>query len=326
MTQNLNSPNDRRKARRSLNEHLQDKRTLQTYDTCSIGKNGCNQGPIEAHCISRTALSLIADNGKLIGCDPSLLKTGYDLYSKPFFSEIGIKLFNRGKWACEKHDRIFAPIDSRSINVLDDRVLFLQIYRATVYATHALHRASEAVDLEPGMHRLVNSLNKFPANASQDFAVKREWTAGRYGHLKAQMDELLLNENFGALEYRVAQWKCEPTMAAIAMWCNPTMWTVLLPQEHGQTLITASTKWGSSAEQRVHKDMPQEGKRAVIYRHNTWTRRASLRMLEYASVLAFRPSMWNGLTEPERRRIENYMRERSVRDIRRENLPNLLKI
>ncbi len=326
MTQNLHSLNDSREARRSLREHLQEKRDLQTYNTCSIGKNECNQKPIEAHCISRTALSLIADKGKLIGCDPSLLKTGYDLYSKPFFSEIGVKLFNRGKWACEGHDKIFAPIDSRSIDVLDDRVLFLQIYRATVYATHALHQASEAVDLEPSMLRLVNDLNKFPANASQDFAVKRKWTADRYGRLKVQMDELLLHENYDALEYRVAQWKCNPTMAAIAMWCNPTMWTILLPQEHGQTLITASPRQGSKEEQRVHHNMPQKGKRDIIYRQNTWTREISLRILEYASVLAFRPSMWNGLTEAERRRIENYMRERSVRDIRRENLPNLLKI
>ena len=180
-------------------------------------------------------------------------------------------------------------------------------------------------DLEPSIQRLVNELNQLPANASQEFADKRTWTAGRYGELKAQMDVLLENESYDDLEYRVARWKCSPSMAAIAMWCNPTTWTVLLPQEHGQTLITASTKSGSVAARKVHDNMPREGNRDIIFRQNTWTRKMSTRILKNASVLALRPSVWKSLSTEEQRRLENYMRERSIRDIHKQNLPSLLR-
>ena len=324
--QNVSHAEGEREARRFLKGRLDEKHKQMTSDRCTVGKNICNQKPIEAHCISRTALSLIAESSKVVGCATGIMKSGYDIDSMPFFSERGIKLFNRGKWACEKHDKIFSPIDDVNIEVNDDRVLFLQMYRATAYATHALQQASEMTDLDTSIYSLVDELNQFPWNASQKFAEKRTWVAERYGLLKDKMDELLEIEAYDALEYRVARWRCEPSMAAIAMWCNPTMWTVLLPQEHGQTLITASTRWGSNAERRVHDNMPQEGKRGIIFRQNTWARKVSLRILKEASVIALRPSVWSSLSSDERDRIENYMRERSIRDIREQNLPNLLKV
>ena len=324
--QNFKPIENERESRRFLRGRLDEKRKQLTSDWCAVGKIVCNQNPIEAHCISRTSLSLIAESSKVLGCSPGIMKSGYDIDSRPFFSEIGVKLFNRGKWACEKHDKIFGPIDSVNIDAHDDRVLFLQMYRATVYANHALQQASEMTDLEPIIYGLVDELHRFPSRSSQKFAEKRTWVAERYKLLKDKMDELLELEDYNALEYRVARWKCEPSMAAIAMWCNPTMWTVLLPQEHGHTLITASTRWGSSAERRVHDNMPQEGKRSIIFRQNTWTRKMCPRILEEASVLAIRPSVWSSLSSEERKGIEDYMRERSIRDIRRENLTNLLKI
>ena len=324
--QKLRPAKDEREARRFLRGHLDEKHKHLTSDQCSVGRTACNQKPIDAHCISRTALSLIAESSKVVGCAPGIMKSGYDIDSRPFFSEIGIRLFNRGKWACEKHDKVFGPIDDVNIEVYDNRVLFLQMYRATAYATHALQQASEMTDLDTSIYSLVDELNQFPWNASQKFAEKRTWVAERYGLLKDKMDELLEIEAYDALEYRVARWKCEPSMAAIAMWCNPTMWTVLLPQEHGQTLITASTRWGSNAERRVHDNMPQEGKRGIIFRQNTWARKVSLRILKEASVIALRPSVWSSLSSEEQDRIENYMRERSIRDIHEQNLPNLLKV
>ena len=317
---------DGREVRRFLREHLDEKHKNLTIDRCTVGRTACNRKPIEAHCISRAALSLIAESGKVVGCAPGIMRSGYDINSRPFFSEIGVKLFNRGKWACEKHDKIFGPIDSVNINVHDNRVLFLQVYRATAYAAHALLQASEMTDLDTRIFDLVDELYQFPSNASQKFAEKRTRVAEAYNLLKDKMDELLAIEDYNALEYRVARWKSKPSMAAIAMWCNPTMWTVLLPQEHGHTLITASTRWGSSVERRVHGNMPQEGKRDILFRPNTWTRKVSQRILEDASILAFRPTAWKSLTEEEQKRIEDYMRERSIRDIRRENLTNLLKI
>ena len=117
---------------RSLRQVLQERDAQRAFDRCIVGGEGCKNPSIEAHSIPMACLQLIANrNSVFASCAvPPPDPVTYH-YLKPL-ARRSISTFSVSRWSCEGHDRLFAPVDSKNIDLQDRRNLFLLVYRTTL--------------------------------------------------------------------------------------------------------------------------------------------------------------------------------------------------
>lgn len=328
---------------RNLSRSLSAMDAERSFDRCSVGREECKEPSIKAHCIPRTALNLIAnDEKKVVGIDAEPPRTpGHWIEGEPL-GERSISDFSVGKWACAEHDRIFSSVDSTHVDVRDDRNLFLMVYRTTIYLTYqALRNASRlaipmldpAVDTPEG---LSENIQRNLVTMAQDAS----FMAMRTFYMKLSVDTLLNGEAYDEIEYRVAMWETAPTMAAAGMrwaegpgnsieWYGENsmipVWLILLPQEHGQTIITASPKGMCDFSDNIHAGI-RNGSRSIVKIDNNWTRLMCQKVLTNATDVAISHERFFQISSDERDNLQTYLSGRSLPDALKLELPNLLNI
>ena len=314
-----------------------------SFDRCSVGSEECKQPSIKAHCIPKTALNLIAnDEKKVVGIDAEPPRTpGHWIEGEPL-GERSISNFSVGKWACAEHDRLFSSVDSTHIDVQDDRNLYLMVYRTTIYLTYqALRNASRlaipmldpAVDTPQG---LTENIERNLVKIAQDVS----FMATRTFYMKLSLDKLLNRKAHDEIEYRVAMWETVPSLAATGMrwvegpgngieWYGENsmlpVWIILLPQEHGQTIITASPRGMEAYSGNIHSGM-QKGGRPIVKVDNYWTHLMCQKVLACATDLAISHERFFQTSYDERDILQTYMFGRRSPDALEQKLPNLLNI
>ena len=336
-------PDNLKVGMRSLARSLSTMDDEQWPDRCIVGGEGCRQTSIDAHCIPRTALNLIAnENRMIVGFDSEPPKTpGHWIEGQPLRQQ-GIGRFNSGKWACGDHDRLFSSIDSTSVDVHDSQNLFLLIYRTTVYLTQKAIRAASRLAI-PMLDPAVKSPSGLPEGVREgleETARVMSYSAIRVMHVKRQADKIWKRKAFEELEYRVAMWSCVPAMAATGMtwaegpgngveWFGENskipLWLILLPQEHGQTLVTASPKGQDSYSGNIHHGLPKNS-RTLAEKGNNWTRMICQKVLANATDLAIGHDRFFQTSNAERDNLQSYLFERNMPNTPRRKLPNLLSI
>ena len=244
-------------AMRGITESLRQQDRSAPFDRCIVGGGTCEEPPIQAHCIPRTMLGLLENQEKqLIGVTSQPPKNPAQWINDIHLKPIPTALFTASRWACKRHDALFNPIDSKAIDINDPRHLFLIAYRSTCYLTqralHGGHRiAAPAFDPAVESPKGLTEDQQLLMNSA---AMELSITAAKVMRVKWQMDKLLATENYDRLEYQVVEWQTKPAMAAVGMQIQPgkgykpgpfgpdrevPTWMALLPQDHGQTIITA---------------------------------------------------------------------------------------
>ena len=164
----------------------------------------------------------------------------------------------------------------------------------------------------------------------------------RLTNVKWRMDRMLNDNAYDKIEIRATMWQTTPTMAAVGMvpvqgpgtrveWYGENsyipVWIALLPQEHGQTIITASPRGAEEYTGEIHDGMPRN-RVGLVKRGNNWTRLVCRKVLTNATDIAISMERFLQLRESERRQLQKFMFLRNLQGTRKRKLdfPNLLNI
>ncbi len=338
-------PEEWREGMRTLTRAFREVDENRAFDRCSIDVS-CQNPSIKAHALPRTALELIADKeGMVIGSHPDPPQNPIAWEAQNALDTRNIRRFSIGQWACDEHDKLFSPIDSKSIDFSDERNLFLAIYRLTLRSTQYVLRVgdrlvSTTIESESPLIGLPDSaVENIKQVTRQTFDVAKDLFV-----LSVRMNRFLEEESFDRIEYRIAEFYSVPTLAASGMkrldgpgtgvyWDDKNWvannssipaWLVVLPQDHGQTVITASLPGYDRYTADFHSGVPKFGEIRKRSGAN-WGRLMSRKILECSFDLALSIECYQGLTASEQIALQDYLRRRSLNVGRRPKLPNLLR-
>lgn len=325
---------------RNLRQALQERDDQRAFDRCIVGGEVCKNPSIEAHSIPMACLELIANRNTVVAscAVPPRDPVTYH-YLKPL-AKRSISTFSVGRWSCEEHDRLFAPVDSKNIDVEDAYNLFLIVYRTTLRATQLGLRTVERIvttTLDPATPK-PQGVPEPIIRRMREFAVDATKSMARTIHLKWKMDSLLKACSFDTMEYRTSSWRTEPVVAAAGMswedgpgkgtyWGGEDsvlpVWMIVLPQRYGQLAITASIR-GYPAT--IHNSMPIVNK-GIVERGKLWTKVISNRLLNNSIDIAVSNTRYEKLQEVERQILHEYLQARSIFGTsRNKELPNLFEM
>ena len=319
----------------SIREHEAEK----AFDRCMIGENWCQNTAINAHTIPRTTLRLIKGNDNhVIGTAQTPPFNPIQYFTGAMLDSRSINDFSVGRYACHDHDSMFSDIDNRRIDLDDDLILFLIIYRITLRTLYLTLRVGNRLvmsTLDTKSDVQSYGLPKEHLQGIQHAARAFGEPAARSLNIKTEMDRNLSTRDFGQFEFRATRWKTIPSLAACGMnfheYPNPINgetewspeWIIILPQDYGQALITATLKGASRIGTDIHQGMPNTD-REIQKRGNNWKRMMSQRMLTRAVDIAISPQIYSKFAVAQRRIFEEYVRTRTRENVNHRKLPNLL--
>lgn len=338
-------PPELRSGLRNLGRTLSERDALKSFDRCIVGAEGCRQPAIDAHCIPSAALELIMNESKeVVGFDSTAPKNPAQWINDKHFKERSVKSFGASAWACHDHDTIFNPVDIKRIDVLNEHHLFLLVYKMVAYFTQRVLYSSERI-ATPALDPAFDGLAEFPDHIRE--GLKR--TAGVMTHsavrvlnIKWKMDKMLKEGISSEIAYRTTMWETTPNVAASGIKFLPgpsdrvewyggnsdiPVWIMLLPQVHGQTIITAFPAGTEKYTRTFHEGL-SEVNGEVLQKGNGWTRMICGKVLFHASDVAVSHERFFQTTPHERDRLQEYICTRNIEDNRklRRDLPNLLNI
>ena len=159
-------------------------------------------------------------------------------------------------------------------------------------------------------------------------------------YIKCQLDKMLINRTHNSITYRVTIWDAIPALAAVGMrlipgpgdkvdWYGSNVqfpaWILLLPQDHGYTLITASAKGTEEHTTEIHEGLPKT-ERGILKKGISWTRMMCKKVLSNSTDIAISHKRFFQAGPRERGRLQEYLFSRTVERSRKRinELPNLL--
>lgn len=332
-----------RDAKTSLGQAIDERDKNAAFDRCLVGGESCREPAIRAHCIPETALELIMNKSReVIAAHSQPPKTAMQWLHEDPLKPMPISRFNTARWSCRPHDDTFRSLDTKRLEKLTDRNLFLMVYKTTVYLTHRLLHTGERLVtpiLDPDTatpHGLSKETEEYLKESIRSITL----SATRVCLIKWRMDKMLKNEEFDKIEYRASYWKTTPTMAAVGMtliegpgtrnrWYGEDslipVWLALLPQKHGQTIITASPRGTRAYTRRIHEGVSKD-REEYVGGDDAWTRLMYRKVLTSATDIAVSEERFVQLDLHERANLQEFLLLRSVVDTDELEFPNLLNI
>ena len=334
-----------RAGKKNLANALDERDKNATFNRCMVGGESCKATAINAHCIPETMLELIMDESREVRARHSEPpKTPMQWFNEEPLKPMPIGKFNAGRWSCRQHDDIFSPLDTKRLEGLTERTTFLLIYKIAVYLAQRLLHTGERLAtpiLDPAT-QTPEGLSDQARGYLKEVARKLSEAAMRTLYMKWQLDKMLNDEVYDKIEYRVAMWATTPTMAAVGMawrsgpgdradWYGENssipVWIGLLPQDHGQTIVTASPKGAEKYTRDIHEGIPSN-RAERVRRGNNWTGLVCRKVLANATDIAVSNESFSQVSKHERRALRQCLLSRSARQSRKRKraLPNLLSI
>lgn len=331
-----------RAAKVNLGKALAERDETAAFDRCMVDGEACERTAIRAHCIPQTALELIANSSKeVIAAHSSPPKTMMQWVHEYPLKRMTIGSFNAAKWACRPHDDMFGPLDTKQLTEPTDRKLFLLIYKITVYLTHRVLHTGERLAVPILDHAVETPLGLTRETSADLASISRSmsYSAVRVWWIKQQVDKMLKNDCYNQIDYRIYAWRTTPAMAGVGMifadgpgnqntWFGENslipVWIALLPQEHGQTIITASPRGTASYTRNIHRGVSGD-RGAVMDANQDRTDLMCRKVLAYCSDIALSEEMFDHLSEHEQNRLQHFLHQRSLLNIRRYALPNVFE-
>ena len=330
-------------AKMNLSRALHERDQNAAFDRCMVGGENCKEPAIRAHCVPETALELIMNESRdVIAGHSQPPRTLMQWLNELPLKRMNIGRFNVGRWACRPHDDTFSSLDTKRLDTLTERGMFLMIYKATVYLTQRVLHAGErlATPLMDPAAETPQGLSRETQEHLKQAVRQMTFSAMRVFWIKQQMDRILSDETYHKIEYRATMWPTTPTMAAVGMvladgpgnlvaWYGENslipVWMVLLPQEHGQTIITASPRGTGTYTQDIHEGMPKN-RVELARRDDSWARLVCQKVLTNATDVAVSEKRLQQLQDHERSRLQEFILRRNSRDTRELDFPNILAV
>lgn len=288
------------------------------FNKCYVS-NECQNSSINAHAISRAALEIISDDHKKIIASPNYpFVHPISHYKAKILDYRSDKYFSVGNFSCSEHDKIFANIDNRNIDLSNSENLFLIIYRSTLRSMQLAlrngYRFSMAVldGKKNWMSKASDDEIKKIEKTGQELSFASIWTFASY----VKISEMMRNREFDKIDYRVLILKTSPTVASIGMFQssepesdNKPCWVISLPQTGMQVIITATFKSKNGDCDKLNFGMPK-GVTIWEYVDSGYLRVLSEKIFSTALDLAISPQKYEKFSNYEKQRIEVYLKTR----------------
>ena len=332
-----------RTAKTSLGQALDERDKKAAFDRCMVGGDSCEESSIRAHCIPETTLELIMNKSRqVMAAQSQPPKTAMQWLHEDALKPMPIGRFNAARWACRPHDDTFRSLDTKRLEALTDHNLFLMVYKTTVYLTHRLLHAGERLAmpmLDPAT-ATPQGLSLETEEYLKEIVRSMTFSAVRICWIKWKMDKMLENEEYSKIEYRASYWKTAPTMAAVGMklvegpgtldaWYGENslipVWMALLPQEHGQIIITASPR-GTRTYTRIIHEGVSKNREEYVGGEDAWTRLMCRKVLTSATDIAISEERFMQMDAHERNRLQEFLLLRNVVDAHELEFPNVLNM
>ena len=299
------------------------------------------EGPIgDRHAISRSHLRLIAEDENKIRANKEI--RSFAAWSEQYEELQGVPIsrFSAGKWACQKHDAMFAGIDAKRIDLSEQENLFKVVFRVVLRYNHLILARWNAhcmeTTTEDGWRWFKETAFERPVSDEVAVEAEREW--GKEAHAVMwkmhDLEQRLTKKEWNSLEYRAFLLKSKPMMAG---WGCLTMkfdlssledsdprkegwkdhvelgYMIVIPQEGGHAIITAcepATRFRAPEIVRIHDGMPACADLNKPYQAGEDLRRHISRRVWGLNELGLRESLYQAWPKAEQDKVQTWMKER----------------
>lgn len=282
------------------------------FNKCYVDSE-CQNSSINAHAISRTALKIISDDSEKIIASPNNPTIGPIAYYKSkMLTYKRVKNFSAGNFSCSEHDKIFANIDSRDIDLSNPENLFIIVYRSTLRAMqlglrHGYRLSMAALNGKKYWMSKVNNdeIDKIK-KTYQELSLGSILTFNSY----LKISEMMRNREFDKIDYRVLALETFPTVASIGMFHSfdpesdsKPCWVISLPQTGMQVIITATLKSEINNCNKLNYGMP---KNVTIWKNvdSDYLRILSEKIFSTALDLAISPQKYERFSNDENKELK----------------------
>jgi len=290
------------------------------------------------HAIARRHLRVIADDNNEIRANREFASFEKWPEKYPRLQCVPITKFSAGKWSCQKHDERFAGIDSAQVNLSDPENLFKAIYRAVLrhnyLSTARWTAAYAATRTEEGWEFFKASAFENPVTEEEARNAFNHW--GRCAQaLMGKMREFerrLLASDWNSLDYGAVLLQSTP---AIAGWgCRPMgfdtrglpkgtfrqgrknwvdfVYMVVIPQDHGHTIITACEKdsrFRVLEVKYIHDYVPASAPRNLPYEASEKMKTRISNKFWGLTELGFRESLYQSWSTADQCLVQEWMKK-----------------
>lgn len=252
---------------------------------------------------------------------------------------VPVSEFSAGRWACQRHDEIFAGIDAQRIDLSEPENLFKAVYRVVVRQTHLMLARWNAnfvgTQTEEGWERFKETAFSTPVSDEKAASAWEEWrdvahtVMGKMRDLKRR----LASEEWNSLEYRAVLLESKPTVAA---WGCLMMkfgisglppddlrrywdrhielgYMIVIPQQGGHAIITAcepDTRFRVPEIVRIHKYIPVCVNPNQPYSAGERLKREiSRKIWELSDEIGMRESLYQSWSAAEQKEVQEWMKQ-----------------
>ena len=329
-------------AMQSLRQTWSAQDQLRLFDRCVVGAERCRRPTIKAHTIPLASLRLISDeSGKIVANSSEPPRDPLNYLCQQPLTHRSIKSFTTGRWTCLEHDKIFASVDSATVDFEDERNVFLLVYRTTLRALQLGLRTVSRVAVplvDPCVAPPVGMPEEYLRWLTQ-FAESGSEMIARVFFIKTQLDNMLKQGSYDGFEFRTDIWRGEPVAAGAGMtwregpgdgtyWSGRDdilpVWLMLLPQEGHQALVTASVKGHHDSGRYIHERTCHEH---LCLRPSSYCRSEGIsqRFFENAIDIGISTRQWASIGKSQRRLLQEYLFARSAYASQTPKLPHIFK-
>lgn len=288
------------------------------FGRCFAPPFPCPNPPIRAHSIQNArVLDLLAHDGHLIAPAMRLQM------SRPL--DIDFKLIGRHKGAttfrglCSTHDRdLFAPIETKPINIESPEHLFLLAYRAAYFEVHAACAAAWTLQMAYQKRvELGYDPGHEPSPAGM-LAVERIMVASNTFRYKGLLDAVAASRSFDDMQHDVFVHEvARPTVAACVLFSLDELWSgedvvrvclSIFPLEKTRTAIVFSYINGDAALARAELTTALHSKGpSQLYE-------VSRRLLNHGQNFVLAPEYFSAWSAAKREVVLQYFRQTATRN------------
>ena len=305
-----------------------------------IQTSDCSGEIGQRHAISRRHLRIIADNKNMIRAIKEIGAFDNCLEQYESMQLVPISQFSAGKWLCQKHDQMFAGLDTELIDLSNPENLFKAVYRVVLrqnllsFARWQAHWVN--TQSEEDWTRFKESA--FIGHVSDEEASKavNEWcSVARTIYSKADdLGKRLRMKAWDSLKCRAFMLKSQPAVAGWGcqiMKFDPSRlksedtqqgwkdflelgYMIVIPQIYGHAIITACEtidRFRVPEIERIHKIIPYDAKPNEPYIVGEKTQRSLQNCVWRLNELGVKESLYKGWTGLERDEVQLWMKNKN---------------
>ncbi len=242
---------------------------------------------------------------------------------------VPVSEFSAGRWACQRHDEIFAGIDAQHIDLSEPENLFKAVYRVVLRQNHLMLARWNAnfmgTQTEEGWKRFKETAFSTPVSDEKATSAWEEWRDVAHAVMGKMRDlkRRLASEEWNSLEYRAFLLKSKPTVAAwgclmIHLRRNGHRhvelgYMIVIPQHDGHAIITAcetGVRCLLPDIVRIHKYMPMcANPNEPNSAGERLKREISRKIWELSDEIGMKESLYQSWSATEQEEVQEWMKQ-----------------